>query len=482
MANEEKLAATDRAKKYVKDGYTNLITGLNNAKTAKKRATHHRFDGLLQEEELESMFAEDGLAARIVKLLPDDMFREGWEYEFPNIDDLKATGFTDKYDEVFEVIGAQTKLKLAFYWGRLFGGAAVLIGVVDGQTMDKPLDPKRIKSFEKLKILDRTEIEFSRIQFQLDPGQPRYGLPVYYPIKFDTGSGAEEEKLVHYTRVLEIHGDTLPRKSATTLSADDRYWGISVLQRAEDRLKTLGSSLGSIDQLLDEMSVGKYKVKDLAMLLSSTEGKETIQRRVELMDLTRSVFRSQYLDREEEFSRDTVSFQGIPDILNIIFMLLSADTGYPITRLFGISPGGMNATGKSDMRNYYDGVRSLQSTELKPILLYFLRIISEWQKIPEPYIKFLPLETMNEKEQAELDKLNADKDKTEADTYKAYIDMGVLEPYEVRFLKFGNTLDDIPVPKEVELPPVETTPEDKPPAEGEDPENPDGNSPEEEGG
>ena len=460
----------ESAKKFAKDGWSNLITGLNNAANAKKRHTHHRFDGLLPEEELESMFAEDGLAARIVKLLPDDMFREGWEYEFPDVDELKAAEFTDKYDEVFEAIGAQTKLKLAFYWARLFGGAAVLIGVLDGQTMDKPLDPRRIKSFEKLKILDRTEIEFSRIQFQLDPGQPRYGLPVYYPIRFDTGSGAEEEKLVHYTRVLELHGDTLPRKAAAALGADDRYWGISVLQRADDRIKTLGSSLGSIDQLLDEMSVGKFKVKDLAMLLASPEGKETIQRRVELMDLTRSVFRSQYMDSEEEFSRDTVNFTGIPQILHIIFMLLSADTGYPITRLFGVSPGGMNATGESDMRNYYDTVRSVQSTDLKPVLLYILRIISEWQKIPEPYIKFMPLQTMNEKEQAELDKMNVDKDKIEAETYKTYVDMGALEPYEVRFLKYGNTLDDIPVPKELELPPVEPVPEgnepeDEPPAD-----------------
>jgi phage-related protein (TIGR01555 family) len=473
MPEETKSGVIEKAKRFAKDGWSNLITGLNNAKNAKKRHTHHRFDGLLRDEELESMFTGDGLAARIVKLLPDDMFREGWEYEFPEVDDLKAAELTDDYDEVFEAIGAQTKLKIAFYWGRLFGGAAILIGVVDGQTMDKPLNPRRIKSFEKLKILDRTEIEFSRIQFQLDPGQPRYGLPVHYPVRFDTGGGAEEEKLVHHTRVLEIHGDTLPRKSAATLGADDRYWGISVLQRAEDRLKTLGSSLGSIDQLLDEMSVGKYKIKDLAMLLSAPEGKAAIQRRVELMDLTRSAFRSQYLDSEEEFSRDTVNFQGIPDILNMIFMLISADTGYPITRLFGVAPGGLGNKGESDMRNYYDTVRSLQSTELKPILLRLLRVISEWRKIPEPYIKFPPLETMNEKEQAELDKLNVDKDKIEADAYKIYVDMGALDPYEVRFLKFGNTLDNIPVPKGLELPPVETAPEsgepeDEPSEEDED--------------
>jgi hypothetical protein len=118
----------------------------------------------------------------------------------------------------------------------------------------------------------------------------------------------------------------------------------------------------------------------------------------------------------------------------------------------------MNSTGESDMRNYYDSVRSVQTSEAYPMILRIVRIISEWKKIPEPYIKFLPLETMNEKQQAELDKMTADKDKVEADTYKTYIDMGVLEPYEVRHLKFGNTLDDIPIPEEEELPPVETLP------------------------
>jgi hypothetical protein len=136
----------------------------------------------------------------------------------------------------------------------------------------------------------------------------------------------------------------------------------------------------------------------------------------------------------------------------------------------------MNATGESDMRNYYDSVRSLQSTDLKPILLYFLRVISEWQKIPEPYIKFLPLQTMNEKEQADLKKQEADTEASEANTYKTYVDMGVLEPYEVRFLKFGNTLDDIPVPKDLELPPVEPVPpppDDDSPDGGDDGPEPD---------
>jgi phage-related protein (TIGR01555 family) len=153
-------------------------------------------------------------------------------------------------------------------------------------------------------------------------------------------------------------------------------------------------------------------------------------------------------------------------------MLVSADTGYPITRLFGVSPGGMNATGESDMRNYYDAVRSEQAAVLQPVLLRLARIISLWLGIEEPYIEFVPLQTMNEKERADLDRQKADTERTEADTYKAYIDMGALEPYEARFLKFGNTLDNIPVPADFELPPVETAPDDDQPP-GQPPEDTD---------
>jgi phage-related protein (TIGR01555 family) len=469
MNNEGMPGVLEKYKQLIKDGWSNLVTGLNGRKTAKKRHVHHVFESLLSDNELESLFVGDGLGARIVKLLPDDMYREGWEYEFePEVDEIQSQEYSETYAAIFEEIAVQTKLKEATYWNRLKGGSALLISVIDGMDMGEPLNPKRIKHFEKLKVLDRAEIVFEQIEFQNDPAQPRFGLPVLYPVKFDMGKGLEGTQMVHHTRIIELHGDTLPRGSASSLTAEQRFWGISVLQRAEDRLKTLGSSLGSIDQLLEEMSIGKFKVKDLAMLLASPDGKEAIERRLEVMDLTRSTYRSQYFDTDEDFSRDTVSFQGIPEILYIVFMLIAADTGYPITRLFGVSPGGMNATGESDMRNYYDGVRSAQTTEALPQILRLARIISEWQGIPEPYINFQPLQTMNEKEQAELDKLTAEKDKAEADTYKIYVDMGALEPYEVRWLKFKNTLDNIPVPKTLELPPVETV-EETPPDPGTDP-------------
>ena len=449
------------------DGWKNLITGLGSARTAKKEFTHHAPTGIMDDRELESLYYEDGLAARIVKLLPDDMFREGWDYSFPKLDDLAAESLAEQYAGIMEELGAQQKIKDAFVWRRLYGGAALLISAMDGSTPEMPLVPKKIRTIENLRVIERSEIDFSGIKWQTDPAMPRYGLPEMYPVRFEMpGGGISQTMMVHWTRIIELHGDTLPRHSLVGMSSEKRWWGISALQRADDRLKSLGSSLGSIDQLLCELGVGKYKVKDLAALLASPDGEEAIKRRVELMDLVKSTFRSMYLDTEEDFVRDTISFQGVQDVLHILFMLISADTGYPMTRLFGMSPAGMNATGESDMNNYYDMVRSLQTAEVLPVLLRLVRIISEWKGLDEPYIEFRPLETMNDKERADLDKQKADTEKVEADTYKAYIDAGVLEPYEVRFLKYGDTLDNIPVPDDLKMPPVEDVPSDSPDGDG----------------
>ena len=50
---------------------------------------------------------------------------------------------------------------------------------------------------------------------------------------------------------------------------------------------------------------------------------------------------------------------------------------------------------------------------------------------------------MTEKEQAELDEKKAMTEKTKADTYQMYIDMGIMTPEIVEELEYGETLKEI---------------------------------------
>lgn len=423
-----------------KDGWLNLFSGLG-TRADKTKSTKAVPTGFLTDAEKEVIYADDGLGARIVDVLPDDMMKQGWHYKFEN----EKEGFekySKIYDSAFKEIRANDKINKALKWARLYGGCLILLGVFDGEKLDTPLNLNKIKSFENLKIIPRNNVLYGTMEWQMNPELPHYGQVEYYPVTFYTGRQYETVR-VHHSRVIELHGIEIPSSEASIIPMEYRYWGISVLQRVQDRLKDLASSFGSLSQLFHEITIGKYKYKDLAEIMASEGGEKLVQNRLQAMDLMKSTFHSILMDVEESFERDTISFSGISDVLDQFMMMTSASTGYPMTKLFGISPGGLNSTGDSDMYQYYDMVRAKQQTELLPIIERLIHIISEWQRVPEPTVEFNPLEQMTEKEQAELEEKKANTEYRKMETYQGYIDMGIMSPEIVEELEYGNTLEEI---------------------------------------
>lgn len=430
-----------RIKNQIKnDGWLNLFTGMG-TKADKTKSTKAVPTGFLTDAELEIIYADDGLGARIVDLLPEDMMKQGWHYVFEN-EKEGLDKYSAIYDKVFKDMRANDKISKALKWSRLYGGCLILLGVFDGEQLDKPLNLNKIKSFENLKLIPRNNVMYGTMEWQMNPEEPHYGQVEYYPVTFYTGRKYETVR-VHYSRVIELHGVEIPSSEASLIPIEFRYWGLSVFQRIQDRLKDLGSSFSSLSHLLSEVTIGKYKYKDLADVMASEGGEKLIQNRLQAMDLMKSTFHSVLMDMDEDFVRDTISFSGVSEVLYQFMMMTSACTGYPMTKLFGISPGGLNSTGDSDMYQYYDMVRAKQQTDLLPIVEKLIHIISEWQRIPEPKIVFNPLEQMTEKEQAELEEKKAMTEKMKMETYQGYIDMGIMSPEIVEELEFGNTIKEI---------------------------------------
>lgn len=435
-----------------KDGWQNILTGLG-GKADKSKSTRMRGEAILTDEELEALYTDDGIASRIVDLLPDDMVRQGWEYDFEKeSDDVEQVSRI--YKEIFERMKLDQKLSEALKWSRLYGGAVILIGALDGQELDQPLIPTKIKDIENLKVIPRPDIQYQLMEFQTDSKKPGYGECEYYSIEIRIGN-SYEIKRIHRSRIIEVHGISLPKTGKAYIPAEYRYWGINCLQRVYDRLSNIGGSFGSIANLLSEVSVGKYKMKDLADILSAPDGDKLVQHRIQAMDLMKSTFHSIFMDTDEEYNRENISFTGVPEVMYQFMMLISACTGYPMTRLFGISPAGLNSTGEGDIYNYYDVVKSKQKTDLLPIVKRLVDLVSIWKNLPLPEIRFCPLEQMTEKEQADLEQMKANTAKTKMETYQGYIDMGIMEPYMVESIEFGDSLKQIEMPKDYEMPPVE---------------------------
>ena len=87
------------------------------------------------------------------------------------------------------------------------------------------------------------------------------------------------------------------------------------------------------------------------------------------------------------------TFTGLPDVYDRMMMDVAGAARTPVTKLFGRSPAGMNATGESDLNNYYDYIDGLRETELRPIIERLLPIaaLSAWGEIPDDLDIVFPL-------------------------------------------------------------------------------------------
>ncbi|WP_223275759.1 anti-CBASS protein Acb1 family protein [Paenibacillus elgii] len=74
------------------------------------------------------------------------------------------------------------------------------------------------------------------------------------------------------------------------------------------------------------------------------------------------------LGKDDNFATHRYSFGGLNDIYESFMLDIAGACRMPVTRLFGQAPAGMNATGESDMENYYETVQKGQETYFAPVI------------------------------------------------------------------------------------------------------------------
>ena len=110
------------------------------------------------------------------------------------------------------------------------------------------------------------------------------------------------------------------------------------------------------------------------------------------------------IGENDEIQALQYAFSGLNEILESQALNVAGASEIPVTKLFGRSPAGMNATGESDLQNYYDMIAQQQEAILKPKInkLIPIMFMSEFGYIPDDLsIKFNPIKTPNDDEMAE---------------------------------------------------------------------------------
>ena len=201
--------------------------------------------------------------------------------------------------------------------------------------------------------------------------------------------------------------------------------GDSIINRVLSAVEGSDVIHKAISSMAHETTVDVYGIKSLAQTLTMTNGSQIISKRIIANNLFKSLNNAVVLDKDNEtFERKPISFAALPEVLGMFLQVCASAADIPSTRLLGSSPDGMNATGDSDIRNFYDSIKSQQEDELRQKLNYLDKILalSELGFLPEDLkFDFNPLWQMSEKETAEIEKIRAERD-------MFYLREGVITP------------------------------------------------------
>lgn len=455
------------------DSYKNELTGIGDFlrdKTKGGRGTPLEFVvPFLTSQECGDRWRGSDLGARVIETIPDEMTREGWEISVQpdEEDDTRGDAFGEpdmtlpapkktpqpiKIDDTgtkiaedlhgdLDRLDATAAIKTALDYERAYGGSAILIGADDGmEDLSQPLNEDLVTEVRHLTAFrGGWDGELIAADYYNNPSEPRYGQPSTYWLRTIGMPGAVAANpgsmRVHESRLLVFPGQSVSREERTRM----RGWGDSVFVRIEDVLSQYGQTWGGIAVLMQEFSQGILSIDGLAQALggNNKSGTATLTKRALALNMGRSLSRILLVDAKEKFSRDTVTLSGLAEMLQQFALRLAAAADMPVALLFGQAPAGLNATGASDIRFFYDRIASRQRNRLLPQLKKLIRILFLAKSGPtkgvEPGrwdIRFRSLYQMTELEKAQLRK-------TVAETDHIYIQDGVLTEEEVAASSFG---------------------------------------------
>jgi uncharacterized protein len=404
------------------DSWANALTGLG---SLRDKLTHNQIgpSQVLPDATLENLYNGDHLAAKICEAIPKDATRRGYAIELEGMAPNESARTARDIVQHARQLKALPSLRQAWIWGRLYGGGAVFIGADDGQTMEQPLNEQNIRRIRSLTVAMKPQLTV-RSRYQ-DEEHPRHGEVETYEVRRAPAVGMmtpiRTGTVIHESRLI-VFGGTL---GARFFNVNPGGFEDSVLQRVHTVLRDTATSWQSTAHLLTDASQGVLKIKNLMGLIASS-GKEVLRTRVELIDMARSVCRSLLIDEGESFERLATSFAGIPELMDRFMMNVASAAEMPVTKLYGRSPAGMNATGESDTRGWYDTVEDAQSDVLlsrheRLLTVCMLAKDSPTKgKLPESWrIKYLPLWQPTAAEEA-------NRKKTVAETHVALVNAQIM--------------------------------------------------------
>lgn len=395
--NKPKPIAQNNNKTISMDAFSNVLARLGAGTPNLLEGTDYPMTRLTQNFQLmNSLYRSHWIVRKIIDTIPEDMVKN-----WINITTQLEPNQIKRFDKLQRTTRIQRDILQGLKWGRLYGGAAAVI-IIDGHEdiLDQPLDYDMIMpgSFKGLIVGDRWSGITPGETIIEDVSSPDFGLPEYYEWNTDNFTVK-----VHHSRILRFTGRELPYIEKCT----EVGWGASEVEIIFDELKKRDNTSWNIAQLIFLANLRVLKMADLGELLAvgDEQAQKDLYNTVQAQNWLMSNMGMYILNKDDDFDTKQYTFSGLNDIYESFMLDVAGAAEIPVTKLFGRSPAGFNATGESDSKNYYETVEQKQTAQLEPVLDKLLPImfISEFGAVPDDLdYDFNPIGTPSESELSDI--------------------------------------------------------------------------------
>lgn len=387
------------------DGLVNVASGLG---TNKAKRSHNTFTYSILNawEQMDAAYQTSWLARQIVDVPAEDMTREWRTIKCDGADDIRAEE---------DRLQIPMDCNEALSWARLYGGGGILM--ITGQDLTKPLNLNLVRkgSLQRVIVFDRFDMQAMTLN-TWNVLAENYLEPEFYTIN---GGGQQ----VHWSHFARFMGAKLPRRQR----AQTQGWGDSELRKCLDDIMDIVASKDGIAELMQEANVDVITREGLSDELASDQDAAIIQRYT-MFRMMKSNVQMALLDGDETYDRKTLDLAGVAPVLETLMTWISGAADIPVTRLFGTSAKGLNATGDGDLTNYFNSIRSKQLTQLDPAMRMLDEVLvrSALGYFPDDYnYVWNPLQQPDSVEMATAGK-------TRAETDQIYLDAGVIQVSQIQ--------------------------------------------------
>jgi len=421
-----------RAKHRRFDSVRNFLTGMGGDKVDAGRPD--LWQEALTYQELSSCWRFNGYARRYVEIVPQDATRKGWTVN-------EGSAAIEGIDAEHRRLSVFSRWAEADSWGRLYGGAWILMVTEDDipaeflsnpkRYMAEPLELKRVRTLQNLVVLDWSEATPESIDS--DPRSDTFGRPLRYYVNPRAGGASYTGgQIVHASRMIYFGGAILPPK----LRAENNGVDDSVLQSVWDQIRNKTANDRGLAAISGEMKTSVLNMEQLADLELSDQA-EYFDIRMRQLARQKSSLNMVLLGKGETYTNAAGTVSGMGELDDKLRQAMQAVTGMPEQLWIGNAPGGLSTDGESHRNLWANVISSYQTNKYDPSLrkLYEVMFAADsgpWGgTAPEEWmIQFKPLDELTEHGKADLQLKTAQTD-------ILYIDRGVLSAEQVEQSRFG---------------------------------------------